>query len=411
MPILFVSYVIAYVDRVNIGFAKLQMLNDLGFSAAVYGLGAGIFFIGFMLFEMPSNLILYKVGARLWIARIMVTWGLISVLTMYVKTPTAFYAMRFLLGVAEAGFVPGVVYYLTQWYPQKRQGRIMSTLIAAAAVGGILVGPLSGYIMDRFDNVYSMHNWQWLFLLQGSPAVLLGILVWCYLEDSPKTANWLSDEEKELHFKILQADKSPAHQKSKISEVLREKKLWLISAVLVAINIGIYSVVFWTPTIIKSSGVQSYNAIGWISAIPYTATAIAMLAMGRSSDFFQDRRWHIAIACFAGAAGLVGSVYFASSPVLAIASVALATAAFIASTPLIWALGSTFMSERAAAVGFALMNALAAIGGFSGPYLMGIAQDLTGSTTVSVLGIAGCAVAGSLLVLLFPPLRPSERRS
>jgi sugar phosphate permease len=402
MPILFISYIVAYIDRVNIGFAKLQMLDDLHFSAAVYGFGSGVFFVGFLLFEVPSNLILYRVGARKWIARIMLTWGLISMLTLFVKTPMAFYTMRFLLGAAEAGFLPGVVYYLTQWYPKRRHGRVISLLITAAAAGGVVVGPLSGWMMEAFTNVGSLRNWQWLFLLQGIPALIVGVVVFVGLADSPRTANWLNEAQRTRLLAIVEADHSGTHQRARIRDAFGEGKVWLLGAVLVALNLGIYAVVFWTPTIIKAAGFADYRTIGLISAIPYLASGVAMLLLGRSSDLFGERRWHIAGACIAGAVGLVLSVVFAAKPVLSIAGVVLSTAAFIGATPLIWALASNFMKDRAAAAGFALMNALAALGGLFGPYLMGVAQDLTGNTALSMLGVAACAVAGSLIVLLLP---------
>ena len=405
MPILFISYIVAYIDRVNIGFAKLQMLDDLHFSAAVYGFGSGVFFVGFLLFEVPSNLILYRVGARVWIARIMVTWGVISMLTLFVRTPAAFYTMRFLLGAAEAGFLPGVVYYLTQWYPKHRHGRVISLLITAAAAGGVVVGPLSGWMMDVFSGVGALRNWQWLFLLQGIPALIVGVAVFFGLADSPRRATWLSEVEQDRLLAIVEADRSGTHQRARIRDAFGESKVWLLGAVLVALNLGIYAVVFWTPTIIKAAGFAHYRTIGLISAIPYLASGVAMLLLGRSSDRFGERRWHIAGACIAGAVGLVISVVFAGRPWFSIAGIVLATAAFIGATPLVWALASNFMKDRAAAAGFALMNALAALGGLFGPYLMGVAQDLTGNTAASMLGVAACAVAGSLIVLLLPAPR------
>lgn len=405
MPILFISYIVAYIDRVNIGFAKLQMLDDLHFSAAVYGFGSGVFFVGFLLFEVPSNLILYRVGARTWIARIMVTWGAISMLTLFVKTPAAFYTMRFLLGAAEAGFLPGVVYYLTQWYPKRRHGRVISLLITAAAAGGVVVGPLSGWMMDVFTNVGSLRNWQWLFLLQGIPALIVGAVVFIGLADSPAKAKWLNASERERLLAIVEADRSGTHQRARIRDAFGESKVWLLGAVLIALNLGIYAVVFWTPTIIKAAGFVHYRTIGLISAIPYLASGVAMLLLGRSSDRFGERRWHIAGACVAGAVGLIFSVTFTGRPLFSIAGIVLATAAFIGATPLVWALASNFMKDRAAAAGFALMNALAALGGLFGPYLMGVAQDLTGNTAVSMLGVAACAVAGSLIVLFLPAPR------
>lgn len=402
LPLLFLSYIIAYIDRVNLGFAKLQMLDDLSFSAAVYGFGAGIFFIGFILFEIPSNMILYRVGARFWISRIMVTWGVISMATMFVKTPEMFYLSRFLLGAAEAGFTPGVIYYLTQWYPQRRLGRVISTLIAATAVGGILVGPLSGWMLSAFSDFGSLRNWQWLFLLQGAPAVVLGVFVWLYLTNSPKEATWLSDEERAQLRQIVDRDRAPEHQRAKISDALRESRVWLLGLVLIGANLGAYSVVFWTPTIVKAAGFHQYGTIGLISAIPYATAAVGMLVLGQSSDFFRERRWHIAGACLTGATGLLISIVFQSSPWLSIAGISIATGAFVGSTPLIWAFASNFFTDRAAAACLALMNALGALGGFFGPYAMGVAQTLTGNTVISMLAIAACAAVGGLLILALP---------
>ncbi|WP_321896849.1 MFS transporter [Burkholderia cepacia] len=405
LPLLFVSYIIAYIDRVNLGFAKLQMLDDLHFSAAVYGLGSGIFFIGFILFEVPSNLIFYRVGARFWISRIMITWGAISIATLFVKTPEMFYVSRFLLGAAEAGFTPGVIYYLTQWYPQRRLGRVISTLIAATAVGGILVGPLSGWMMGAFENVGSLRNWQWLFLLQGAPAIVIGFMVWFFLDNSPKEAAWLDDAERAQLRAIVDADRAPEHQRARISDALRESRVWLLGLVLIAANLGAYSVVFWTPTIVKAAGFHQYGSIGLISAIPYATAAAGMLLLGQSSDFFRERRWHIAGACMTGALGLLISILFHSSPWLSIAGISIATGAFVGSTPIIWAFASNFFTDRAAATCLALMNALGALGGFFGPYAMGLAQNLTGSTVVSMLAIAGWAVAGGFLILALPSPR------
>lgn len=401
LPVLFVSYVVAYIDRVNVGFAKLQMLDDLHFSASVYGLGSGIFFLGFLLFEIPSNLILYRVGARPWLTRIMLTWGIISVLTMFVRTPNQFYIARFLLGVAEAGFLPGVVYYLSQWFPQDRQGRVISMLVTAAALGGVLVGPLSGWIMSYFSDSERLHNWQWLFLLQGIPALMVALVLWVTLPDDPTNVRWLSSEEKKRLASLVGDAQRHLPRKDKIREVLFESNVWLLALTLLAVNLGIYAVIFWTPTIIRDAGVSSLSNIGYISAFPYVGSALAMLLLGRSSDYFEERRWHIAITCVVGALGLVLTTV-ANGPEIRIAGVIVATSAFIGSTPLVWAMSGNFMSGRAAATGLALINAVAALGGLVGPYVMGIAKDLTGSTTSAVLAIAAIAMMGSFCVLKLP---------
>lgn len=401
MPVLLVSYVVAYIDRVNVGFAKLQMLTDLNFSAAVYGLGSGIFFVGFLLFEIPSNLLLYRFGARAWLTRIMVTWGVISVLTLFVQTPGQFYAVRFALGVAEAGFLPGVVYYLAQWFPPHRQGRVMALLITAAAAGGILVGPLSGWIMDAFAQSAHMRNWQWLFLLQGFPALIVAVLLWLTLPDGPQSATWLSDAEKTRLTTMTAEVQRRMPRKDKIAEVLGAPNVWWLACVQLSLNLGIYAVIFWTPTIIQEAGITNLSHIGYIAALPYVASAIAMLVLGRSSDHFGERRWHLAVACAGGAVGLLLTA-MAPTPTLRIVGVIVATAMFIGGTPLVWALSGNFMSGKAAATGYALINAVAALGGLIGPYAMGVAQNVSGSTTSAVLAIAGVAVAGGLCVFRLP---------
>jgi len=401
LPILFISYIVAYIDRVNVGFAKLQMLEDLNFSAQVYGLGSGIFFVGFLLFEIPSNLLLYRFGARKWLARIMITWGIITVLTLFVRTPMQFYTVRFLLGVAEAGFLPGVIYYLAQWFPQHRHGRVMALLITAAAVGGIIVGPLSGFIMDVFSDSTTLRNWQWLFLLQGLPAILLAFVLWCMLPERFEVVAWLDAREKALLYALVGQAQRHLPRKESIAEVLRSANVWWLALVLFALNLGIYAVIFWTPSIIQESGVTNLRNIGWLAALPYVASAIAMLALGRSSDYFGERRWHLALVCLGGALGLLLTALAASAQFRLI-GIILATAMFIGGTPLVWALGGNFMTGRAAATGYALMNAIAALGGLFGPYAMGIAQDLTGNTAVAVLTIAGISVVGGMCVFALP---------
>ncbi|MFJ9993556.1 MFS transporter [Pseudomonas putida] len=401
MPILFIGYIIAYIDRVNVGFAKLQMLDDLNFSAAVYGFGSGIFFLGFILFEIPSNLILHRVGARVWLARIMLTWGIIAIATLFVQTPLQFYISRFLLGAAEAGFVPGAVYYLSLWFPPNRRGRVFSILITATAVGGIVVGPLCGWIMEHFAQSQTLRNWQWLFLLQGLPALVFAVVFWRLLPEHPDKVDWLSRGERE---RLAQLNDNRQQQQSgheRIGQVLSQANVWLLAVTLLSVNLGIYSAVFWAPTIIKESGIDDLATIGYVSALPYIAAALFMLVLGRSSDRFQERRWHIASSSVIAAIGLL-LVASEGEPMLRIGGVILATGAFIGTTPLIWATAGNYMSGRGAAVGLAMMNTIAALGGLFGPYLMGLAKDLTGSTNLATNGLAVAALLGSLAILRLP---------
>jgi MFS family permease len=299
-PFLMLCYVVAYLDRVNVGFAKLQMTTDLGLSDAVYGFGAGIFFLGYFIFEVPSNVILHKVGARVWIARIMVSWGVISMLTMFVTTPTMFYVMRFLLGLAEAGFFPGIILYLTYWYPAHRRGRMTTLFMTAIALSGVIGGPVSGYILKSFNGMNGWHGWQWLFLLEGVPSVIVGIMVFLMLDDRISKAKWLTNEEKELLERQVSAEEATKHDMP-ISQVLRSGRVLMFSLTYFSFVMGLYGVSFWLPTIIKATGVTDSFMIGLLSAIPFAAAVVAMVLVSRSADRRRERRWHIALPAFAGA--------------------------------------------------------------------------------------------------------------
>lgn len=309
-PLLMLCYVVAYLDRVNVGFAKLQMTSDLGLSDAVYGFGAGIFFLGYFIFEIPSNVILHKVGARVWIARIMVSWGIISMLTMFVTTPAMFYAMRFLLGLAEAGFFPGIILYLTYWYPSHRRGRMTTWFMTAIALSGVIGGPVSGYILKNFNGANGWHGWQWLFLLEGVPSVIVGILVFAKLDDRISKARWLTREEQQLLESQVSAEEATKHDMP-IRQVLTSGRVLMLSLVYFSFVMGLYGVSFWLPTIIKATGVTDSFMIGLLSAIPFAAAVVAMVFVARSADRTRERRWHIAVPAFAGALGLVLSVVWA----------------------------------------------------------------------------------------------------
>jgi sugar phosphate permease len=399
MPLLFISYVISYIDRVNVGFAKLQMLDDLHFSAAVYGLGAGVFFIGFILFEIPSNLFLHRFGARLWLACIMVTWGILSMLMVLISTSALFYALRFLLGAAEAGFIPGAVYYLTQWYPRHRRGRVFSLLIMGASAGGVIVGPLSGWIMSTFQQVGALRSWQWLFLLQGGPAVLMGVLLFHGLSDSPARVPWLTPEERERLAASLARPADEAPGRTDLNAAFATPRVWLLGFVMVVINMGIYAGVFWLPTTIRAAGIANLSQIGLISALPYLAAALLMWVLGRSSDFWCDRRWHCAIAMVLASAGLLVEAWGGRSPMVSIGSLTVSIAFLIGCTPLMWVQAGEMLAGRAAAAGFAFLNVFAGAAGFFAAYAMGLAQDHLGGTSTVSCAIAVLVVLGSLTVL------------
>ena len=408
IPLLFLCYVVAYLDRVNVGFAKLQMVNDLKFSDTVYGLGAGMFFVGYCLFEVPANLLLYRVGARKVLTRIMITWGAISALTMFVSTPTEFYVIRFLLGIAEAGFFPGMILYLTYWFPAERRGRIVSLFMTAVPVSGIVGGPLSGWIMVHFAGVNGWAGWQWLFLLEGAPTMLIGIVVWFYLDDGIASARWLSDDEKRLLKEKIEADAGSKADHSFL-KALRNPKVWILGLMYFGVVMGLYGISFWLPTLIKATGINNPLDVGFLSAIPYIAAVVAMLVVGASADKRRERRWHFAIPAVLGGAGLILSATFASSTTFAIAALTLAAAGIIASLPVFWTFPPAFLSGTAAAGGIALIGALGNLGGFVSPYTLGFIKDLTKSTDVGMYVLAGVVFMSAVLALAAMPARLVNR--
>ncbi|MGS0896985.1 MFS transporter [Burkholderia stagnalis] len=401
MPLLLFCYLVSYLDRVNVGFAKLQMAGDLGLSDAAYGLGAGIFFFGYFIFEVPSNLILHRIGARIWIARIMVTWGAVSALTMFVKTPAAFYAMRFLLGAAEAGFFPGVILYLTYWYPAHRRGRMTTVFMTAVALSGVVGGPISGYILKAFDGLNGWHGWQWLYLLEGLPSILAGVLVYALLDDRIDQANWLSAEERELLARNVDAEEAVKSHLS-LGAVLANPRVWLMCAIYFSFVIGLYGVGFWLPTLIHATGVADPLTIGLLSTVPYALAVIAMIAIARSSDRRGERRWHLAVPGAMGTIGLVLAVGWAHQTGLAIAALTLATMGILTAIPLFWSLPTAFLGGTAAAAGIAMINSIGNLAGFLGPYLMGLLKQATASNDAGLYMMAGCMALGGLLALSLP---------
>ncbi|WP_265919194.1 MFS transporter [Cupriavidus nantongensis] len=401
VPFLLLCYVVAYLDRVNVGFAKLQMLNDLQFSETVYGLGAGIFFIGYFLFEVPSNVILHKVGARIWIARIMITWGAISAAMMFVTTPTMFYVLRFLLGIAEAGFFPGIILYLTYWYPANRRGRTTTFFMTAIALSGVIGGPLSGWIMQSFDGHNGWAGWQWMFLLEGIPSILVGLWVLAYLDDRIAHAKWLSAEEKALLERNIASEN--AHKEDPpIRTVFASPRVWLMSAIYFCFVMGLYGVSFWLPTIIKQTGVKGALDIGLLTAIPYGCAVVGMVLVAYSADRSGERRWHIAVPALAGALGLLLSVQWHGDTTLAMVALTLATIGILTTLPLFWSLPTAFLAGTGAAAGIALINSLGNLAGFLSPYAVGWLKDLTHSTDSGMYLLAACLVVGAALTLSVP---------
>ena len=401
IPLLLICYIIAYLDRVNVGFAKLQMLEQLGFSETVYGLGAGIFFIGYFFFEVPSNIILHKVGARMWIGRIMITWGILSAAMMFVSSPTMFYVMRFFLGVAEAGFFPGIILYLTYWYPSHRRGRMTAMFMTGIAGAGVIGGPLSGAIMKFADGAMGWSGWQWMFLLEGLPSVLLGVIVIVMLQDRIADAKWLTAEERDLLIRNIAADGEHKEEES-VFKVMSSGRVWLCAAIYFSYVMGLYGVSFFLPTIIKAMGYKDPLDIGMISVIPYGVSVAVMLLVAKSADRTRERRWHVAIPGLLGAVGLAMSVVLAKDAALAIAALTLGLSGIMATLPLFWSLPTAFLAGTGAAAGIALINSLGNLSGFASPYAVGLLKDATGSTDAGVYMLACGMVVGALLTLSVP---------
>lgn len=403
LPILFISYLAAYLDRVNVGFAKLQMLSDLHYSETVYGLGAGIFFLGYVIFEVPSNIILHRVGARLWIARIMFSWAILSALTAFVKSPTAFYVLRFLLGAAEAGFIPGILLYLTYWWPAKRRGRITALFLAAIPMSGILGGPLSGLVLQFMSDVNGLRGWQWLFLIEAVPSLILGVAIILYLPNSIDKAKWLSDSEKAtLRANIDREDATKASHAS-IGSAFRSPQVWLLSIIYFGIALGIYVLSFWLPTLIKHTGVTHPRDIGLLTALPYLCAIVAMYLVSRSADRRGERRWHTIVPCLVCAFGLAFSAFFAHDTLLAMIGLSLATMGASAAQAAFWCLPAAFLGGAAAAAGIALVNSVGNLAGFVSTWLVGFLADLTHSTNGSMYFFAAILVVAAFAVLLVPP--------
>ena len=313
IPFLFLCYILAYLDRVNVGFAKLQMLKDLSLSDAAFATGAGIFFIGYFFFEVPSNILLKRFGARTWIARIMISWGVISAAMIFVRNEWTFYGLRFLLGLAEAGFFPGIIFYLTLWYPSRLRSTRTALFVSAIAVSGVLGNPISGLIMDTLSGKMGLAGWQWLFLAEGIPSIVVGIWVYFYLDSGIAEAKWLTDEEKALLAQNIEAEDRHKHE-VRVSDAFKSGKVWVLCAIYFTLMIGLYGISFWLPTIVKAFGVQGYLSVGLITAIPYAVAVVGMILLSRHSDRTGERRMHYVLNVTAGGLGLILSGVFAESP-------------------------------------------------------------------------------------------------
>jgi MFS family permease len=432
LPLLFAGYFLAILDRVNVGFAKLQMASELGLSDAAYGFGAGVFFIGYFLFEVPSNLILARVGARRWIARIMLSWGAVSAAFVFVGTlrwgPLAaalgvshaelsFYVLRFLLGVAEAGFFPGVILYLTYWFPARRRASAVALFVIAIPLASAIGSPVSGLILHAVDGAGALRGWQWLFLLEALPSLALGLMVLARLPDGPRDAAWLSDDEQALVEQRLAEDRAAgeaAGRCERIADMLRDWRVWAL-ALADFLRAMINNVLnFWMPTLVQDLGIPkgAYLEVGIVTAIPWGVAALAMVAVARSSDRTGERRWHATLSLLASAAGLLLLAFGGHAPVPSVIALTLVAIGAMAWLAVFWTLPTAFLSGVAAAGGIAWINALSQLGGFVGPDMLGrIRAGHGGEDALAFLILAGCALvaAGLTVALTKPATEPRGR--
>jgi MFS transporter, ACS family, tartrate transporter len=399
IPFLMLCYFIAYLDRVNVGFAALTMNRYLGISATAYGFGAGIFFFSYFLFEVPSNLALERFGARKWIARIMMSWGILSGCTAFVTGEYTFYLVRVLLGIAEAGFFPGIIFYLTLWFPGVYRARIVGWFMAAIPLSSVLGFPVSGMIMGM-DGIGGLAGWQWLFIIEAGPAVILAVVVWFYLTDRPADAQWLEPDERAWLDKRLANEARQKEEVHGISvlQALFNPKVLALSLVYFGAVATNYGTAFWLPQIVREFGLSNV-ATGFVSAIPYIVGTIGMVLWGRRSDQKLERKWHAAFPFLIAAIGIAGSTLL-DDPVLKMAALSLGAFGVFAVLPVFWTFPTAFLSGAAAAAGIAAINSIGNLAGFFGPFVMGWLKDLTGSFATGLWAIAGCAVMGMVLVLL-----------
>lgn len=408
IPFLILLYVISFLDRVNVGFAKLQMASDVGLSDTAYGLGAGIFFLGYCLFEIPSNLLLQRFGAKFWIARILVVWGIISMCMAGVSSPAMFYLFRFLLGVAEAGFYPGIILYLTYWFPARLRSQVTALFFLGMPLAVLSGAPLSGWIMSHFAGVMQLAGWQWLFILEGLPAALMGIVVFFYLDNGPASAAWLSAEEKQVVIEELAREEKKQQGEGvghKFSHVMKDPNVWMLAFANFTLLAGLYGVTFWLPQIIKDLGVKDLLINGLITAIPFTISAAVMILIGKRSDRSGERKWHTILCAAAGACGLIISAAFSSNILISLFGLSLAASGVLASFAVMWTLPSAFFRGPAAAAGIALMATIGNLGGYAAPLMMGMVKQATQRLDYGLYMLAGLIFLGAIVMLLIPKLR------
>ena len=397
LPLMIVCFFIAFLDRVSVGFAALQMNEDLGFSAKIYGFGAGIFFIGYFLFEVPSNLILHRVGARLWIARIMITWGVVAAGMAFVQGTTSFYVMRFLLGVAEAGFFPGMILYISLWFPARERARATAIFILGLPISVLLGAPLSTALLS-LDGIAGLHGWQLLFIIEGIPAVALGFVVLAYLTDRPSEAHWLTPAQRSWLVARLAAEEAAGKKRRlTVGETLRDRKVLALAFAFLCTVVPIYGITMWLPLIAKGTGNLTNMQIGFITTIPYLCAAIAMVINARHSDRTGERKLHILVAALVGAAGFVLAAV-SMSPLVSLLGICIGAAGIWCANTVFWTLPASYLTGAAAAAGIGLINAIGNLGGFLGPYMTGWIRDTMGGFGPAMLCLAGFLALHGLIL-------------
>ena len=399
IPFLMLLYFVAFLDRINVGFAALTMNKDVGLTSQMFGLGAGIFFLGYFAFEVPSTIILHKVGARFWIGRVMITWGLVSIAMAFTRGPISFYVLRFLLGLAEAGFFPGIILYLSYWFPANHRSAVTAIFMAAAPIAGVIGSPVSGALM-QLDGLFSMHGWQWLFLLEGFPALILGWITFRFLTDRPADAPWLTEQERGWLSSAIELEQTAITGSVSHSawRALADWRVLALSLAYFGTSAGLYTIGFWAPLIIKGLGFSVFH-VGLLVAIPNLIAVIGMVFWSRNSDRTGERYWHAALACLIGALGMAVAARAGSSALLAIGGLSLTAFGVSAAKPPLWCLPTTFFAGTAAAASIGLINSLGTLGGFVGPYMIGSTNGISGNFTRGLYLVGGTLVVSAVTIV------------
>lgn len=409
LPIIFIGHFFAFLDRVNIGFAKLQMQDAVGFTDSQYALAAGVFFIGYAIFEIPSNILMHKIGARKTLARIMILWGLVSMATLYVSTVNQLYILRLLLGIFEAGWFPGIMLYLSYWFPSYMRARVISFLLLATLAAPIVGGPISGLIMTNLDQFHGLAGWQWMFMLEAFPLVLLGIFCIFYLTNNPSEASWLSQEEKSVHRKIMMADNRysneshNSHSLSLILKCLLDIRVYLLASLAFAAYCGSYAFNFWMPTIIKEMGITNIAHISFYSVIPFSLAGLGMILVGKSSDKFRERRWHYTISMLFSSLMFVASAYIDGGLILKLILLGLAGFGFSGAVVVAWSLPAAYFKQSEAPAGIAMVSTLATMAGLFAPWIIGVVREATHNNNYAFLVIALIMFLSAVIMALLVP--------